>query len=135
MLYFKFPWFKFYFPLFWGMVMYDKEFKQRKIKYRPRIKLNCKLDIHVFILRNSVGGCLSEWGISLFLPIRRCGQAFKPKLISDLSFNKFSHVQLTLAIILFVNASHLKHVFFYVSKTGTGEGYSFYSPGNHFAWT
>ena len=36
------------------MVMYDKEFKQRKIKFRPRIKLNCKLDIHVFILRNSV---------------------------------------------------------------------------------
>ena len=21
-----FPWFKFYFPLFWGMVMYDNEF-------------------------------------------------------------------------------------------------------------
>ena len=43
--------------------MYDKEFKQRKIKLRPRIKLNCKIyrklplgapDIHVFILRNSV---------------------------------------------------------------------------------
>ena len=22
-----YPWFKFYFPLFWGMVMYDNEFK------------------------------------------------------------------------------------------------------------
>ena len=26
MLWFNFPWFKFYFPLFWGMVMYDDEF-------------------------------------------------------------------------------------------------------------
>ena len=24
-----YPWFKFYFPLFWGMVMYDNEFKTR----------------------------------------------------------------------------------------------------------
>ena len=35
-----YPWSKFYFPLFWGMVMYDNEFKQREIKFKPRIKLN-----------------------------------------------------------------------------------------------
>ncbi len=33
------PWFKFYFPLFLGMVMYDSELKQRKIKLEPEIKL------------------------------------------------------------------------------------------------
>ena len=27
-----YPWFKFYFPLFWGMVMYDNEFKTKKNK-------------------------------------------------------------------------------------------------------
>ena len=32
--------FVFYFPLFWGMVMYDNGLKQRKIKVKPRIKLN-----------------------------------------------------------------------------------------------
>ena len=32
-----YPWFKFYFVLFLGMVMYDK---QKKIKIKPRIKLN-----------------------------------------------------------------------------------------------
>ena len=26
------PWFKFYFPLFWGMVIYDNEFKTKKNK-------------------------------------------------------------------------------------------------------
>ena len=35
-----FPWFKFYFPLFWGMVMMIMSFKQRKIKFKPRKKLN-----------------------------------------------------------------------------------------------
>ena len=24
-----YPWFKFYFPLFWGLVMYDNEFKTK----------------------------------------------------------------------------------------------------------
>ena len=35
-------WLKFYFPLFWGMVMYmyDNEFKTKKIKSKPRMKLN-----------------------------------------------------------------------------------------------
>ena len=35
-----YPLFAFYFPLFWGMVMYDNALKQRKIKVKPRIKLN-----------------------------------------------------------------------------------------------
>ena len=35
-----YPWFKFYFPLFWVMVMYDSDLKQIKIKFEPRIKLN-----------------------------------------------------------------------------------------------
>ena len=35
-----YPWFKFYFPLFLGMVMYDNDFKTKGDKFRPRIKLN-----------------------------------------------------------------------------------------------
>ena len=27
-----YPWFKFYFPLFWGMVMHDNEFKTKEDK-------------------------------------------------------------------------------------------------------
>ena len=27
-----YPWFKFYFPLFWDMVMYDNEFKTKENK-------------------------------------------------------------------------------------------------------
>ena len=27
-----YPWFKFYFPLFWGMVMYDNELKTMRNK-------------------------------------------------------------------------------------------------------
>ena len=34
------PWFKFYFPLFLVIVMYDNELKQRKINFEPRIKLD-----------------------------------------------------------------------------------------------
>ena len=30
-----YPWFEFYFPLFWGMRL-----KQREVKFKPRIKLN-----------------------------------------------------------------------------------------------
>ena len=35
-----YPWFKFYFLLFLGIVVYDNEFEQRKIEFEPRIKLN-----------------------------------------------------------------------------------------------
>lgn len=31
---------KFYFPLFWRMVMYDNEFQSKENKIKPRIKLN-----------------------------------------------------------------------------------------------
>ena len=37
-----YPWFKFYFPLFLGMVIYvmcDNELKTKKIKFEPRIKI------------------------------------------------------------------------------------------------
>ena len=34
-----YPWFKFYFLLFLGMVMYDNEFETKK-KINPRVKLN-----------------------------------------------------------------------------------------------
>ena len=37
-----YPWFKFYFLLFLGMVMYDNEFETKEIKCKPRIKLNCE---------------------------------------------------------------------------------------------
>ena len=41
LLFYFYPWFKFYFPLFLGMVTYDYEYcKQRKIYFKPRIKLN-----------------------------------------------------------------------------------------------
>ena len=30
-----YPWFEFYFPLFWGMRL-----KQREVKFKPKIKLN-----------------------------------------------------------------------------------------------
>ena len=33
------PWFIFYLPLFWGMVMYDNKFE---IKFRPRRKIELK---------------------------------------------------------------------------------------------
>ena len=33
-------WFKFYFPLFLDMVMYDTEFETREIKFKPMVKLN-----------------------------------------------------------------------------------------------
>ena len=35
-----YPWFKFHFPLFLGTEMYDNEFETKKIKFKPRIKLN-----------------------------------------------------------------------------------------------
>ena len=39
-----YPWFKFYFPLFWGMVMYDNEFKTKENKILNQgIKLNHNL--------------------------------------------------------------------------------------------
>ena len=36
------PWFKFYFILFLGMVMYmyDNAFETKKIKFKPRMELN-----------------------------------------------------------------------------------------------
>ena len=37
-----YPWFKFYFPLFLSMV---RSLKQRKIKFKPRIKLNHNISI------------------------------------------------------------------------------------------
>ena len=45
MFWFKF---KFYFLLFWGMVMYGNNFsKQKKIKFKPRVKLNHNIYIKV----------------------------------------------------------------------------------------
>ena len=35
-----YPWFKFYFPLFLGLVMYDNDFKTKGDKFERRIKLN-----------------------------------------------------------------------------------------------
>ena len=37
-----YPWFKFYFPLCWGLVIYDNEFKTKENKFKSRIKLNHK---------------------------------------------------------------------------------------------
>ena len=45
-----YPWFKFYFPLFWVMVMYDNEFEPKKIKLKPRIELNHNIYLVVSFL-------------------------------------------------------------------------------------
>ena len=34
-----YPWFKFYFPWFWGMVIYGNDFEKKKITLKQRIKL------------------------------------------------------------------------------------------------
>ena len=42
-----YPWFKFYFLLFLGMLMYDNEFKTKENKiFKPRIKLNHNIYIY-----------------------------------------------------------------------------------------
>ena len=53
-----YPWFKFYFLLFWGMVIYMMimSLKQKKLKFKPRIKLNhnvSKLLKHLQGIKNS----------------------------------------------------------------------------------
>ena len=40
-----YPWLKFYFPLFLGMVMCDNEFKTKAKKFKPRIKLNHNINL------------------------------------------------------------------------------------------
>ena len=48
----QYHWFKFSFLLFWGiMVVYDNNMvmslKQKKIKFKPRIKLNHNIDTNI----------------------------------------------------------------------------------------
>ena len=45
-----YPWFKFYFPLFLGMVMYDNEFETKENKIKPRIKLNHNIHRNKLVL-------------------------------------------------------------------------------------
>ena len=40
-----YPWFKFYFPLFWGMVIYGNDFEKKKITLKQRIQLNHNSDL------------------------------------------------------------------------------------------
>ena len=42
-----YPWFKFYFPLFLGIVMLIISLKQRKINFKPRLKLNHNITIQI----------------------------------------------------------------------------------------
>ena len=42
-----YPWFKFYFPLFMGMVIYDDDCKQREIKFKPRTNLTTTYSIKI----------------------------------------------------------------------------------------
>ena len=42
-----YPWFKFYFPLFWGMECMIMSEKQREIKFKPRTKLNHNIHIEL----------------------------------------------------------------------------------------
>ena len=54
------PWFKFYFPLFWGTVMYNKamimRLKQRKMKCKPRKKIEPQ--------HNTLNNKALRWNIS-----------------------------------------------------------------------
>ena len=43
-----YPWFKFYFPLFLGMVMYDNEFETKEKKFKPSIKLNHNIYLYSY---------------------------------------------------------------------------------------
>ena len=40
-----YPWFKFYSPWFWGMVIYGNDFEKKKITLKQRIKLNHNSDL------------------------------------------------------------------------------------------
>ena len=40
-----YPWFKFYFPWFWGMVIYGNDFEKKKITLKQRTKLNHNSDL------------------------------------------------------------------------------------------
>ena len=63
-------WFKFYFPLFWAMVMYDNEFKTfREIKFEPRIKLNHSIYSVCEVLRKTPKIMLLVWSFVFFMPI------------------------------------------------------------------
>ena len=57
-----YPWFKFSFLLFLGMVMYDNNMmmslKQKKRKFEPRIKLNHNIDIEITQLPTD---CISSY--------------------------------------------------------------------------
>ena len=44
------PWFIFYLPLFWGMVMHDNKFE---IKFKPRIRIEPK---HIYTPRSRTAG-------------------------------------------------------------------------------
>ena len=47
-----YPWFKFYFLLFLGMVICDNEFETKEMKFKKRIKLNHNIYIvmmHFFV--------------------------------------------------------------------------------------
>ena len=48
-----YPWFKFYFLLFLGMVMYDNEFETKEIKFKPRIKPQ-----HISVLKFAMIFCV-----------------------------------------------------------------------------
>ena len=41
-----YPWFNFYFPLFWGMVIYDNEFKTKGNKNKTKDKIEPQHVIH-----------------------------------------------------------------------------------------
>ena len=67
-----YPWFNLYFLLFFGMVMYDNEIKQKKIKIKPRIKLNHNIAKHSWmtlhmsrpLFEGSYLICSSQGGLS-----------------------------------------------------------------------
>ena len=45
-----YPWFKFYFPLFLAMIMYDNESDTMGKKFKPRIKLNHHMNFNILKL-------------------------------------------------------------------------------------
>ena len=68
-----YPWFQFYFPLFWGMVMYDKvmimRLKQRKMKSKPRKNIEPQ---HNKLNNKALRWNISQYIWSLFLFVCYC---------------------------------------------------------------
>ena len=65
------PWFKFYFLLFWGMVIYDNEFETKKNKIWTKDKIEPQ---HIHNPTKSFWGAFSDNMAQPILYSRNCAQ-------------------------------------------------------------